>query len=83
MLKNSLRRILFCTKIFRIVETQNKRQNVSHLRRLCYENLNRIERSCKSGHWSQLEDNSLPLYETCLLGEIFFYRKNVLELKNA
>lgn len=61
------------TKMFKIAQTQNKRQKVSqdtllwHLR-LGHINKKRIERLVKSGLLNELEDNSLPPCESCLEG---------------
>lgn len=64
-------------ELFKIVETQRKRQRTSpkentylwHLR-LGHINPNRIERLVKSEILNELEDNSLPPCESCLAGKM-------------
>lgn len=61
--------------MFRIVETQNKRQKFSsnaylwHLI-LCHISINRIGRLVKSIHLNQLEDNSVYPCESCVEGKM-------------
>ena len=77
VLKSFISKALFSTEMFKTVVTQNKRLKFSpkenaHLwdLRLWHINLNRIERLVKNGLLSELEENSLPIYESCLEGKM-------------
>lgn len=75
MLRPNETKAAYNTKMFKTVQTQNKRQKVSqdtlfwHLR-LGHINQKRIERLVKYGLLNELEDNSLPPCESCLEGKM-------------
>ncbi|KAL4033283.1 hypothetical protein IC575_006370 [Cucumis melo] len=77
VLRSLTSKALLNTEMFKTAITQNKRLKISpkenahlwHLR-LRHINLNRIERLVKNGLLSELEENSLPLCESCLEGKM-------------
>ncbi|KAL0561491.1 hypothetical protein IC582_001919 [Cucumis melo] len=77
VLRSLTSKALLNTEMFKTAITQNKRLKISpkenahlwHLR-LGHINLNRIERLVKNGLLSELEENSLPVCESCLEGKM-------------